>query len=163
MMKTLNDYIQAYKTQLEIGDIQKAFNGIIKYMLGLRTYLGNKYSSDFYIGRFSQCYMEMTFFTFTPLSLKEQKLKIGIGFNHEKMQFGAWLGGQNREIQKKYWEIFKGSDWNKYNIPLKVNDGFSIIETVLLDNPDFSDLELLTEQIENKLMLFVNDIKDVFE
>lgn len=48
-------------------------------------------------------------------------------------------------------------------MPSKVNDGFSIIETVLLDNPDFSDLELLTEQIENKLMLFVNDIKDVFE
>lgn len=162
-MKTLNDYIQAYKTQLEIGDIQKAFKGIIKYMLGLRTNLANKYSDDFYIGRFSQCYMEMTFFTFTPLSLKEQKLKIGVGFSHEKMQFGAWLGGQNREIQKKYWEIFEGSDWNKYNIPSKVNDGFSIIETVLLDNPDFSDLELLTEQIENKLMVFISDIKEALE
>lgn len=31
------------------------------------------------------------------------------------------------------------------------------------DNPDFSDSELLTEEIENKLMVFIGDIKEVLE
>ena len=160
-METLKDYIQTYKTQLEIGDIQKAYQGIIKYMMNLKTHFSKNYSDDYYTGHLYQGYMDISYFTFTPLSLKEQKLKIGIGFNHEKMQFGAWLGGQNREIQKKYWELFKDSDWNKYSISTEINESFAIVEYTLIEKPDFDNLNYLTEEIENKAMKFINDILEV--
>lgn len=162
-MKTSNDYLQAYKKQLEIGDIQIAFKEITDYMLGLRTLLNKKYADDFYLGNFSQHYLEMTYFTFTPTSLKDQKLKIGVAFNHQKLRFETWLVAQNKQIQKQYWDIIKDSDWNKYTIPTKVDNTFSIIETVLLDNPDFNDLQLLTEHIEKKLFEFIDDMKEIFD
>lgn len=161
-MKTRNDYIQAYKDQLAIGDIQIAFKEITDFMLGLRTFLGKKYLDDFYIGNFSQHYIEMTYFTFTPIYLKDLKLKIGVAFNHPKMRFETWLVAQNKQIQKQYWNIIKGSNFDKYTIPRQVDDTFSILETVLLDNPDFNDLELLTEHIEKRLFEFIDDIKEIF-
>ena len=162
-MKTNNDYIQAYKAQLEIGDIQIAFKLIVDYMMGLRILLGKKYADDFYLGNFSQHYIEITYFTFTPISLKEHKLKIGISFNHKEMQFEVWLCGQNKQIQKKYWDIFKESNYDKYTIPTGISDTFSIVETILLANPDFDDLDLLTKRIEKRLFIFVTDIKEILD
>ncbi len=159
-MKTLNSCVQSYKEQLEIGDIQRAYKGLIEYLMGLKTHFANKYSDDFYMGHFNQGYMDISYFTFTPVALRNTKLKIGIGFNHEKMQFGIWLGAQNRQILKKYWEIFKGSNWNKYNISSEVNEGFAIVEYTLVEIPDFDNLKLLTEQIENKALKFIADILD---
>lgn len=157
-MKTLNTYIQSYKDQLEKGDIQKAYRELIRYIMNLKTLFTNKYSGTFYIGHFHQGYMDITYFTLTPMSMRNKKLKIGIGFNHEKMQFGIWLGAQNRQIQKEYWEIFKGSDWNKYNISSEINEGFAIVEYTLIEKPDFDNLKSLTEEIEDKAMKFIDEI-----
>lgn len=162
MSKTLSQYIKTYKDQLEIGDIQKAYQGLMDYIMSLRTHFVNHYSDHFVVGSIYQGYMDVSYFTITTESLKSKKLKIGIGFNHEKMQFGIWLSGQNRQIQKQYWELFKDSDWNKYHIPETLNEGFAIIEEVLIENPDFDNLESLTEQIETKTIQFVKDITEVF-
>lgn len=159
-MKMLNEYIETYKKQLEIGDIQKAYKGLTEYMMSLKTYFANKYADLFHIGHFYQGYMDITYFTFTPESLKKEKLKIGIGFNHEKMQFGIWLSGQNKQIQSKYWEIFKGSDWDRYHIPETIEGNFAIIDYILIENPNFDDLGKLTEEIETKAIKFVDDITE---
>ena len=37
-MKTLNDYVEEYKNQLEKGDIQKVYRSIMDFMMSLRTY-----------------------------------------------------------------------------------------------------------------------------
>lgn len=157
-LKTLNIYIQSYKDQLEIGDIKRAYRGLIEYVMDLKTHFANRYSDTFHIGHFHQGYMDITYFTLTPISMRSKKLKIGIGFNHDKMQFGIWLGAQNRQIQKEYWEIFKGSDWNKYNISLEINEGFAIVEYTLVEKPSFDNLKYLTEEIENKAIKFIDDI-----
>ena len=79
------------------------------------------------------------------------------------MRFEIWLAGQNKQIQKKYWEIFKGSDWNKYHIPSTTDEGFSIVDNTLVENPDFDNLETLTEQIETKTMEFIKEIIKAIE
>lgn len=107
--------------------------------------------------------MDISYFTFTPTSLRDKKLKIGIGFNHEKMQFGIWLGGRNRQIQKKYWEIFKDSNWDKYTISSEINEGFAIVEYTLVEVPNFDNLKSLTEEIENKAMKFIHDIVEAID
>lgn len=161
--KTLNDYKKDYKRQIEIGNIPKAYKGLMGFMKNLRTYLINNYPVDYVIGSLYSGDMTITYFPFTPKTLKEQKLKIGIVFNHQKIRFEIWLTGQNKLIRRKYWEIFKGSDWNKYHIPLTIDDGFSIVDNILVENPNFDNLEILTEQIETKTMEFINEIIKVLE
>ncbi len=149
-----------YKKQMEKGDIKEAYRGLMEYIMNLRTYLNNKYPdynvpSNIYFG-----YMDMTYFSFFPDSLKHRKLKIGIVFCHETFRFEVWLFGYNKTVQIKYWKLFKENNWNKYRI-VPTTKGFdSIIEDILVDNPDFSDLDKLTTQIERGTLQFIKDVED---
>ncbi len=160
MKTTFNDYIREYRIQQEKGILPEAYRELMRYLMKLRTHYSDKYSTQYAIGALHQGYMDISFFTFTPLVLKKQKLKIAIIFNHEKIQFEIWLAAQNKQIQKQYWEIFKGNDWDKYHIPSSTKDAFSIVETILVETPDFNDLENLTARIEENTMAFVKDMTE---
>jgi hypothetical protein len=69
------------------------------------------------------------------------------------------LAGYNKAIQKKYWSIIKQSNWNKYRLPSSIEGNDSIVESVLVDNPDFSDLNALTKQIEVATLQFIADVE----
>ena len=101
----------------------------------------------------------MTYFSFFPESLKKRKLKVGILFVHETFRFEIWLFGINKQIQAKYWKLFKESGWNKYHIISTTKGVDSIIEYILVDNPDFSDLDTLTEKIERATLKFIKDVE----
>src|SRR5574344_2414084 len=151
--------MEVYKRQLEMGDVPRTYQGLVGFMRNLRTYFIKKYPVDYSIGSLYTGEMTITYFPFTPKTLKEQKLKIAIVFNHQKIRFEIWLAGQNRQIQKKYWEIFKDSDWHKYHIPSSITDGFSIVDNILVENPDFDNLEILTEQIESGALEFIKEME----
>ena len=87
-------------------------------------------------------------------------MKIAIVFIHETFRFEVWLAGYNKRVQTKYWKLFKESDWNKYHIPSTTKGVDSIIEYILVENPDFSDLDTLTKQIEKGTLKFINDVED---
>jgi hypothetical protein len=128
------------------------------YIRGLRSYFANKYpdysvSRSIYYG-----YMDMTYFSFFPESLKLRKLKVAIVFIHDTFRFEVWLAGYNKQVQTKYWKLFKVSGWNKYRIPPTTKGVDSIIEHTLVDNPDFSDLDTLTKQIESATLKFIEDV-----
>jgi len=144
-MKTLNDCIQVYKEQLAKKDIQKAYHGLMKYMMSLKASLSGVYADRFSFGNISFGYMDFTYFPFHNEYLREQKLRFGIVFNHEKMRFELWLMGQNAGVQKAYWELLKNTSWNKDK---KKMPRYSILETVLSDTPDFNNLKELTRIIE---------------
>jgi len=74
-------------------------------------------------------------------------------------RFEVWLARYNKQIQTKYWKLFKESDWNKYRIPSTTRDVDSIIEYTLVDSPDFSDLDTLTKQIERGTLKFIEDVE----
>lgn len=50
MDKSLNEYIVAYKKQLEQGDIRIAYEHLRKYMLVLKTYFTNQFSGKYSFG-----------------------------------------------------------------------------------------------------------------
>lgn len=133
------------------------------YIKRLRCHLIQLYSDEFITGSIYSGEGTITYFPFTPKALKAQKLKIAIVYNQPKQRFEIWLAAQNKQIQKKYWELFRESDWNIYHIPSSVEDGFSIVDDILVEQPDFSDWESLTEQIETKAMAFIKEILQVFE
>ena len=158
-MESLHACMNEYRKQLEKGYIQKAYKGLMEYIMGLRTHFSKKFP-DFAPGNIYHGYMDMTYFPISPKSLKSRKLKIAVVFNYDQFRFEVWLAGYNKQIQQKYWELFKESKWNKYRIPAAIKGVDSIVEYTLADNPDFDDLDGLTKQIEKGTLNFISDIED---
>jgi len=161
-MDSLNRSIQEYKIQLSKGHIQKAYKGIMTFMSDLRAYLEEKYpdhnASALYFG-----YMDMTYFAFTPSALKSKKLKIAIVFLHEDCKFELWLAGNNRQIQADSIELLSHKNIGKYTLS-QINPGVdSIIESLIVEQPDFDDIEELKKQIGEKTFEFAKDIISVLE
>ena len=158
-MESMSEYINEYRKQLDKGVIQRAYQGLMKYIMDLRTHFSKKFP-DFAPGNIYHGYMDMTYFPISPESLKSRKLKIAVVFNYDQFRFEVWLAGYNKQIQQKYWELFKESDLNKYRIPSATKGVDSIVEYTLADNPDFDDLDGLTKQIEKGTLNFISDIED---
>lgn len=131
------------------------------FMKAFRMYMIRSYPVGYVIGSLYSNDTTITYFSFTPIALKEQKLKIAIVYNHPENRFEVWLAGQNKAIQKKYWTLFKESDWNTYNIPVSVEEGFSIVDSVLVEDPDFNDATALIERIELGVMAFIHEMNKV--
>ncbi|MBT3180121.1 MAG: hypothetical protein HOB40_08995 [Candidatus Marinimicrobia bacterium] len=156
-MKDFNKYVSIYKDQLDKGNIQKAYTGLVKYVMKLKTIFAKDLSDKFTIGNILRGYMDYTYFYFSNDYLKKNKLKFGLVLNHEKMRFEIWLLGQTIDIQKKYWKLLKTTEWNKDKTEMPK---YSVIETVLVENPDFNNLELLTEKIKNRAIQISDEITD---
>jgi hypothetical protein len=131
----------------------------MEYILGLRTHFKNKYPDYFVSGSIYFGYMDMTYFSFYPKPLGRKKLKIAIVLIHKPMRFEVWLAGCNKQIQTKYWKMFKESNWNKYHIISTTKGADSILENILVESPDFRDLDKLTKQIEQGTMKFIEDVE----
>jgi hypothetical protein len=157
-MGTFQESMNEYRKQLEKGPIKEAYQGLMKYFMDLRTYFKNTYPDD-YVSSLYQGHMDMTFFSFYSPSLKKRGLKIGIIFVHDVFRFEVWLVGFNKQIQNKYWKIFKERNWDQYQIVPTTKGVDSIVEHILVDNPDFSDLGILTKQIEKGTMKFIQDVE----
>lgn len=157
-MSTLNDEVKEYKAQLEKGIIQKAYRGIIAYVMNLKNHLANTYSDEFIVSHMYQGYMDASYFTFTPMCLKAQKLKIAIIFYHDRTSFEICLVGQNKQVQKKYRELFNSSDWKESQIAPTAEDGFAILYEILVEKPNFDTPGALSKEIETKALKFINSI-----
>ena len=158
-MESLQECINEYRKQMGKGIIQKGYRGLMEYIMDLKTYFKNKYPaynvpSSIYYG-----YMDMTYFALFPKSLKERSLKIAIVFVHESCRFEVWLAGNNKQVQTKYWKLFNESDWKKYHVVATTQGADSIVEYILVNNPDFSDLDTLTKQIEGETLTFIKDVE----
>ncbi len=158
-MASLQESMNEYKKQLEKGTIQKAYQGLMDYIMWLRSYFENKYPEYSVSGSIYQGYMDMTYFSFFPESLKRRKLKVGIVFIHSIFRFDVWLFGYNKGIQAKYWRLFKERGWSKYRIPPTTQGVDSILDGILVENPDFGNLDALTNQIEKGTLRFIEDIE----
>ena len=59
----------------------------------------------------------------------------------------------------KYWKVITESGWDQYKIAPQGKWADSILEHVLVEDPDFSDLEKLTGQIDHGTSKFFDDIE----
>lgn len=157
-MQTIQDAMNELREQLRIGSIQKAYRALLGYMMDLRTHFKNRYPS-YSISGLYQGYMDMTYFAIIPPSLKQRGLKIAIVFNYEAFRFEAWLAGTNRQVQRRYWELFRDSRWTEYRVVTLAKGVDSIIECNLAEDFDFRDLDRLTARIEEKVVEFIDDVE----
>lgn len=161
-MSSLDKHIQEYRIQLSKGNIQKAYQGIMTFMSGLKSFLETRHN-DYFTSALYFGYMDMSYFAFTPQNLKDKKLKIAIVYLHEQGIFEAWLGGNNRKIQVEFIEQLSEKDIGKYSLSKAAPGVDSIIEAVLVADPDFDSLEELKLQIEKKTIAFIHDMTAILE
>ncbi len=157
-MGSFEEYVGEYRRQLEKGTIQKAYRGLMEYLMGLRTHFADRYPDFSVSGSVYYGYMDMTYFAFSPPPLRDRKLKIAIVLVHEGCRFEVWLSAYNKQIQAEYWKLFKQSNWKKYRVVTTLKGSDSIVESVLVAEPDFSDLDALTAEIEQGALEFASDI-----
>jgi hypothetical protein len=148
-----------FREQLQKGAIQEAYRGLLEYIMDLKTYFKNKYPDYFVSGSIYFGYMDMTYFSVIPESLKHKKLKIAIVFNYETFGFEVWLSAVNKNVLTEYWNLIKDKNWDKYRIVKPGKGTDSILEYNLVNNPDFSNLDELTKQIEKGTINFIKDIE----
>ena len=156
-MENLNKYVAVYKEQLEKGDILIAYNELVKFVMKLRTEFIKILSDQYSFAGILHGYMDYTYFYYSNDFLKSKKLKFGLVLNHLEMRFEIWLLGNTIPNQKKYWELMKTTKWNKGRTEMPK---YSILETTLVENPDFNNLDKLTEQIETKMIKASDEILD---
>lgn len=158
-MKSLQENMVEFRKQLEKGAIQKAYQGLMQYMMSLKNYFSNQYPDFSVSGSIYYGYMDMTYFSVFPRALKERDLKIAIVFVFDSFRFEVWLSGRNQKVLANYWKIFTDSGWDRCKIAPQGKWTDSILENILVDNPDFSDLEALTRQIDQGTMKFIKDVE----
>lgn len=144
MNKSIPDYIRYYKNQMQTGDIQVAYEFLLRYMMSLKSSFEKTLAGRFSCGNVSPGYMDFSYFpVFNPF-LRQHKLRFGIVLNHKEMQFELWLMGQNIDTQEKYWNLMKSTKWNK---DASAMPQYAVLKAVLVAHPDFDKTEKLTTEI----------------
>ena len=161
-MESFHESMTEYRKQLAKGAIQVAYRGLMDHFHALRRHFKTKYPNHIVSGSVYYGYMDMTYFSFFPQSLKRRRLKVAIVFLHEAFRFEVWLVGNNRTVQKQYWELFTTSDWKKYHIATPAKGVDAILDHIVIDNPDFRDLNALITQIEQGTIQFIQDVEHFF-
>ncbi len=157
-MHSMRGDMEEFRALLENGSIQKAYRELLSYVMGLRTHFKKNLAGSTVSGIY-QGYMDMTYFAIFPSSLQRRGLKIAIVFNYDAFRFEAWLSGVNREVQRKYWELFKDSQWPEYRVATPAKGVDSILECDLASDFDLDDPEALTSIIETTTVAFIGDIE----
>lgn len=157
-MNPEKSFYDIYKQLLSEGKVQKAYRGIIQFMSQLQTRLKSEYP-DFDVSGLYQGYMDMTYFSFTPKTLSSYGLKIVIVFLHESFRFQVWLSARNRQLQGKFIELLRQSDWNPAEISTAGPGIDSIVENDLVSDPDFENPLLLSDQLLTGALAFSNKVE----
>ncbi|UCE12965.1 MAG: hypothetical protein JSV04_12335 [Candidatus Heimdallarchaeota archaeon] len=158
-MNSFHANMKEYRKQLEKGSIKAAYQELMVYFRELRSYFKQKFPDFSVSGSIYYGYMDMTYFHFFPKSLRDRKLKIVVLFIHDTFTFEVWLAGLNKQIQSQYLKLFSEGNWNKYHIASTTKGVDSIIDHILIDNPDFSDTTALTKEIERGTLKFLENVE----
>ena len=155
MDKNINFFVSAYQEQIRKGDIQKTYDFLLKYVMQLKASIEKQLSKEYSFGNVSPGYLDFSYFSFYNDYLRNKKLRFGIVLNHSEMRFELWLLGQNKKIQDKYWNILKASPWNRGRT---AKSQYAELEIVLVDNPDFENIDTLTVDIIDRAVEEANKV-----
>lgn len=157
-MPSIQEDLRDFRRTLRSGSIQKAYRALLGYMLDLRAHFKRRHP-NYSVSGLYQGYLDMTYFALVPPSLKPRGLKIAIVFNYEAFRFEAWLAGANRQVQRKYWELFRDGKWSGYRVVTPASGVDSIVECDLAEEFDFGDLDTLTATVEKSTARFIHDVE----
>jgi hypothetical protein len=156
------DSMEDFKTQLEEGRISIAYQGITGFFRELRSHF-EKSCPDYEIpGNIYYGFLDMTYFSILPPFLKDRGLKIAVVFVYDAFRFEVWLSGRNRGVQQAVSQSIQHSGWQTYHLTPEPRKADSVLDHVLVEDPDFSDLDDLTAKIESGTLEFIQAVVDFF-
>lgn len=159
-MKNLNDIVSVYQKELRKGDILIAYNALVKFVMKTRTELIKELAPQYSFANILHGYLDYTYFYYTNDFLKSKKVKFSLVLNHLEMRFEVWLLGNTIPIQKEYWNLLKSARWNKNTVEMPQ---YSIIEAVIIDKPDFNNLELLSKEIHKNMVQVTDEVIELLK
>lgn len=157
---SLGESMAEFRKQIQQGIVQQAYRGLLEYMLGLRTYFAGIFPGGAVAGSVYHGYMDMTYFALFPEALRQRKLKVAVVFVYDTFRFEVWLSAANKQVQARYWTLFRESKWDRYRVVPALEGADSILEHILVDDPDWDDPDGLTRQIEAATRHFVGEVED---
>lgn len=137
------------------------YHQLINYMKELRAFFNKEYETIFRLGKIYKENPDYSYFSLTTAELKKQKLKYVIVLNHKTLCFSICLSGQNKEVRKKYWRMFKESDWTKYHLTETIDNSLEIISHVIEEEPNFDNTKNLTQKIEEESIKFIKEFEGI--
>ncbi len=126
----------------------------------LRKILLEKYPLDYYVG--TVYHGNISFLPFVSNTLRSLKLKTLIVYNHQNQRFEIWLAAQNKQIQRQYWEIFKNSDWEIFQVPESIDGRFNIVELIVSEAENVKYQSLKLDKLAEAAIRFNNEIEKIF-
>jgi hypothetical protein len=157
-MEPLSEDIAEYRRQLEKGTIKTAYQGLMKYFDSLRLHLKSK-QPEYFLSDVHYGHMDYTYLYYFPKSLQRQNLKVVILFSHDTFKFEVLLAGYNREAQAKYWKLFKENAFSRHHLAQNATEADRFLSEVLVDQPDFSNIDALTSKIESGTLQFIDEVE----
>lgn len=146
MNKSINEQIQIYKNSVNNNSLSSTYKFLMDFMNQLQREFDKRIENIFIVKKVLNGYLNYTYFYFENDFFKKRNLKLAIVLNHQKMCFEIWLIGTTKKVQKKYWAKFKNTKWNKEEIMPQ----WYVISIELLSNPNFEELNKLTDSIVNR-------------
>ncbi|WP_298520543.1 GyrI-like domain-containing protein [uncultured Kordia sp.] len=151
------------KTKTKQIPVTYEYHELIGFMKKIKSFFAKEYNAEFKFGNIYQGNKDYSYFSLTTEELKKLQLKFVIILDHTNMCFKLCLSGQNKDIRKKYWTLFKESNWNTYTIVTAIEESLSIIDHTLVKHPNFEDITGLIAQIETESFKFINEIRAILE
>lgn len=144
MEPNLTEDIKIYQQHVyQDSPVCRAYAGLLKFIGSVRTEFFIN-AVDYKVGNLSAGYLDYTYFPFFDEQLRSDGLRFGIVLNHQEMCFELWLMAQNADLQITYWDKLKQLKWNAAKTEMPK---YTVLDTVLVAEPDFSDPSQLKQTI----------------
>ncbi|WP_192867884.1 DUF7000 family protein [Thaumasiovibrio subtropicus] len=151
--ETLGALALHYQRELQDHRLHRANMQLIQFLGKVKAHFLRE--TTYQCGNISPGYLDYSYFAFFNTALRANKLRFGIVLNHHALRFELWLMGQNADMQHHYWSILKASPWN---VGFDAMPIYSVLETVLVESPNFDRPEQLIKEIEATATLAAEEI-----
>ncbi len=162
MTESFMQAMEAFKAQLEEGSLIEAYQGLMDYIRDLRSHFENSFPEYGLPGNIYYGYLDMTYFSILTPSLKSRQLKVAVVFVYRPFRFEVWLSGRNRKVQEVTSLAIQRAGWQTYPLTPDPAKADSVLDHVLVEDPDFSNLEKLTSRIEEGTVKFIQAVEGFF-
>jgi len=162
MSRSFAALMTEFEAVLKDGKMTAAYQGLAAYIRDLRAQFASSYPEYDFPGSIYYGYLDMTYFSILPPTLKKRDLKVAVVFNYQSFRFEAWLSGRNRRAQQNAFQAVKDAGWETYRLTPNPEKSDSVLEHILAADPDFSDLDKLTKQIEHGTLNFIQKQENFF-
>jgi hypothetical protein len=159
MTETFAVLMGEFKDQLEKGQIILAYQGLTAFIRDLHSHFRDSYPAYQVPGNIYFGYLDMTYFSILTPALQRLALKVAVVFVYPTFQFEVWLSGRNRKVQENASLAIQEAGWKKFQLTPDPGKADSVLNQVLVADPDFGKLEILTERIDKGTVDFIQAVE----